>query len=149
MGRKLTFSFHPTDLPPVYAMQCDGKCLEPEIPDGAKLWFSSVELYRPGDFVLLFQRPELVPPGKHQALVKKLVLAPPPSFWTTGESGFVGLAPTVVVEMLNPRKILQCDPRTLLGIHKCLGIIPADKRTFLMDDAAVIEEAAQRRREAA
>lgn len=135
-ARKLTTTLHPDEFPPEYAMICDGKCLEPVYMDGAKLMFSRDERYRTGDFVMLHKRPEFVVPGDHQMIVKRLVIAPTREYWQPGWTNRSGLAPTVVVEMLNPRRILYIDPAKLLGIHKCVGLVPEDRLStrILSDD---------------
>ncbi|TBH09910.1 hypothetical protein [Rhizobium leguminosarum] len=122
---------HLDALPEVYAMMCEGKCLEPEVMDGSKLMFSRVEVYKPGDLVAIFKKREFTVPGDHQVVVKRLVLAPPQRFWSDQESYAGGnIVPIVIAEMLNPRKLLRFDVDGLLGIHKCLGPVPQGRKTF-------------------
>lgn len=139
-AKKITTTLHPDEFPPEYAMICDGTCLEPVYPDGVKLMFSRDERYRTGDFVLLHKRPEFVAPGDHQMIVKRLVIAPPREYWQPGWINNTGLKPTVIVEMLNPFKLLYIDPARLLGIHKCIGPVPADRTTRILSDADVRRE---------
>ncbi|NTG09233.1 S24 family peptidase [Rhizobium rhizogenes] len=139
------FELHPDELPDIYVMTGDGTCMEPEIMDGTKLMFSRTEKYEQGDVVLLFRRPEFTPPGEHQLLIKRLIFAPPASYWADPTSvQFGNIAPTVLVEMLNPYRVLQCDAQKLLGIHKCLGPLPADKTTYKVTDDEVRQEARER-----
>lgn len=135
---RLTTTLHPDEFPQRYSMICDGKCLEPEVSDGTKLLFSRDERYRPGDLVCLIIRPELVKPGEHQLLVKKLVLGPPHAFWRDPScNASSNIKPTVIVEMLNPRKMLYIRPDALLGIHKCLGPVPASMKTYVASDEEI------------
>lgn len=64
-------------LPELYAMICEGSCMEPEFANGDVLLFNKDEPFSSGDLVALYLRPELVRPGQCQAAVKRLVLAPP------------------------------------------------------------------------
>lgn len=125
--KKITTTLHPDEFPPLYAMICDGNCLEPVFANGVKLFFSRSERYRVGDFVALHKRPEFVRPGDHQIIVKQLVLAPPPAFWQPDYVNDTGLKPIVIVDMRNPFRRFYIDPDKLLGIHKCLGIVPPDR----------------------
>ena len=117
-SQNLTTTLLPDELPETYCMECEGTCLEPFVMDGTKLLFSRDECYKPGDLVCLFFRPEVVKPGEHQLLVKKLVLAPPHRFWKDPScNAGSNIKPVVIVEMLNPRKMLYINPDALLGIH--------------------------------
>jgi hypothetical protein len=142
---KVTFDWHPDQLPETYAMQAEGKCMEPLFRHGQKLMFSRSAPWRSGDVVVLFKRPEVIQPGEHQAIVKRLVLTPGRTFWTDPANHKRGnLAPIVIVEMLNPRKILYIDPAHLLGIHKCLGPVPEGQHTVKRDHAWVMQQAHMR-----
>jgi hypothetical protein len=120
-SRNNTTTLHPDEFPAVYALQCVGTCLEPEIMDGTTLVFHRDEPYRPGDLVVLFKRPEMVKPGNLQMIVKRLILAPSHAYWRNGDRDMGDIKPVVIVEMLNPRRTLYADPDSLLGIHKCRG----------------------------
>lgn len=65
-----------------------------------------------------------------------MVFAPPHSFWQGDADACAGweIEPLVVVEMLNPRRSLQLNPNKLLGIHKCLGPVPAGMETYKVSD---------------
>jgi hypothetical protein len=143
---KLLFSLHPDELPNVYAMVGAGNCLEPEIMDGTKLLFSHTERYQRGDFVALFRRREFTSPGDHQILIKRLIIAPRAEYWTDPANfRFDNVAPTVLVEMLNPGRILQFDAASLLGIHKCLGPVPAGHETHKISEDELCQLATRRR----
>jgi hypothetical protein len=115
-------------LPDRYAMVCHGDCLEPEIASGSCLIFDKTEPFKAGDLVILFRRRDLVPDGQFQGIVKRLVMRPPP--WVKGfpyqdHPRSVSDA-LIVVEMLNPRRLIQIRCADLLGVHKCLGVVPPD-----------------------
>lgn len=144
-AKKITTNLHPDEMPATYAMICDGTCLEPVYSHGAKLLFSRTERYRSGDFVLLFKRPELVRPGDHQMIVKKLILAPPFGYWSDPSvNEGSNIQPIVIVEMLTPARKLYINPDHLLGIHKCLGPVPADMGTYRATDEEIKADAARR-----
>jgi hypothetical protein len=131
----LTTTVLPDEMPEQYVMKCDGRCLEPEIRNGQRLLFSRTERYKTGDFVVLYLKPELVPKGNHQLLVKKLIISPPPAFWRDWKvNPSAGIRPVVIVEMLNPQKIMYFDPSHLLGVHKCIGPVPAGLKTYRVTD---------------
>jgi hypothetical protein len=137
-AHKITTTLHPEELPEHYAMDCEGTCLEPMVMDGTKLLFSRDERYMPGDLVALYFRPEIVKPGEHQVLVKKLVLGVPHRFWKDPScNAGSNIKPVVIVEMLNPRKMIYINPDALLGIHKCLGPVPADMTTYKVTEDEV------------
>lgn len=142
----LTTTILPDEMPDKYVMICDGLCLEPEIRDGQKLLFSRNELYKTGDFVVIFLKPELVPKGNHQMLVKKLIIAPPPAYWGDRLNRGSNIAPVVIVEMLNPHKIMYFNPNSLLGLHKCLGPVPVGLKTHRVTAREVKADAARANR---
>jgi hypothetical protein len=145
---RLTFDIHPNDFPDVYVMTGDGVCLEPHIMDGTKLFFSRTARYKSGDFVAIFKRPEFVAAGEHQVVIKKLIIAPRAEYWTA-PAKFLGagnLGAVVIAQMFNPGRVLHFDPDGLLGIHKCLGPVPAGHKTYMISDEEVLEQAAHRRR---
>ncbi len=114
-------------LPDRYAMPVVGDCLAPEIDDGALLMFDKNEPYRVGDLVVLFRSRDATPEGKFQAMVKRLIMAPP--HWVSfpwrdhPESDVLAL---IGVEQLNPARRFTMRCCDIIGIHKCLGVAPAD-----------------------
>ncbi len=119
----------PSKLPDQYGMICEGVCLEPEIADGACLLFDKNAPYKRGDFVILFRRPELVKPGQHQAIVKRLYMAPPP--WVTfpyRDHPKSDVRALIIAEQLNPHLQFAIPCEDLLAIHKCLGLVPEGMR---------------------
>lgn len=128
---KRHLTIDPSELPDRYAMICEGICLEPEIADGTKLLFDKNEPFTSGDLVVLFRRPELVRPGQHQGIVKRLVMAPPP--WVTfpyKDHPKSEVRALVIAEQFNPRRQFAIPCEDLLGIHKCLGPVPEGMRTY-------------------
>lgn len=133
--KRITTTLHPDEFPPIYAMIADGTCMEPQIPDGTKLVFLRDAVYRPGDLVILHRRPELVRPGEHQMIIKRLVIAPPQAYWRPGWVNNPGLKPVVIVDMINPARRLFFDPSHLLGIHKCRGpAVPEEVGDLIGDE---------------
>ena len=122
-------------LPDRYAMPVVGDCLEPEISSGAVLIFDKTEAYKVGDLVILFRRRDLTPVGQFQGMVKRLVMAPPPwvkafPFSDHPQSDVLAM---MVVEMLNPRRLLSVRCADLLGVHKCLGVAPPELKRVQME----------------
>ncbi|MCC7275808.1 MAG: S24 family peptidase [Alphaproteobacteria bacterium] len=121
---RLNAALDPREMPEIYAMRVTGTCMEPAIPHGSYLKFSAGELPVPGDLVNLFIRPELVAPGRPQALLKRLVMGPPP--WVTfpyhEPAGDAGRA-VVIVEQLSPLGFHTFRAADLLGMHRCVGIV--------------------------
>jgi hypothetical protein len=119
-------NINPANLPARYALQCDGSCMEPVIPDGTVVQFSSAQAWGAGDIVNIWLRPETVPPGEHQVIVKRVV---------TGRSDWPQLPykhhpgsdiapPSLVVEMLNPRRLFAIPYEAILAVHKFIGTQP-------------------------
>jgi hypothetical protein len=117
---------HPDTMPDRYVVHCAGNCMEPDIADGAPVLVEKHGKIAPGDLVVLFFKPDHVPAGKHLAILKRLVMAPPHyvSFpWREHPKSEVHAL--IIVEMLNPRKKFAYECEHLLGVHKCLGPVPA------------------------
>lgn len=115
---------NPETLPDQYIVYCSGDCMAPAIPDGAPVLVKH-ETPKAGDLAVLFFKPEHVPAGEHQAILKRMVLDVPPyvkfPFKEHPDSNVHAL---VVVEMDNPPKQFAYKAERLLGIHKCLGRLP-------------------------
>ena len=93
----------PVTLPDHYVMTCDGDCMKPAIPDGAAIAFSKLEAPIAGDYVILWRRPEKVPPGQHQATIKRLVHNLPHFVrWPHRDHPESEVIAALVVERLNP-----------------------------------------------
>jgi hypothetical protein len=115
-------------MPDFYILTCEGECMAPEIPNGAPVLVDKHGKFGPGDLVVLFFRPEHVPAGMHQAILKRLAMALPPwvrrfPFREHPESEVHAL---VVVECTNPLRRFAYKAEHLLGIHRCHGTLPND-----------------------
>lgn len=118
----------PATLPDTYAMVLEGTCMLPAIPDLAVVGISKVERPRPGDYVILWRRPELVPPGQHQGILKRLVLNIPPYVkfpWREHPDSDVHAI--ALVEMLNPHRQFTYKCADLLAVHKAIGLLPESR----------------------
>lgn len=118
----------PATMPDFYILTCEGECMAPEIPNGAPVLVDKHGKFGPGDLVVLFFRPEHVPAGMHQAILKRLAMALPPwvrrfPFREHPESEVHAL---VVVECTNPLRRFAYKAEHLLGIHRCHGTLPND-----------------------
>ena len=106
------FSFiHPDDMPDVYAIPGYGRCMEPEIADGSLLAFDKRTQPRVGEIVVLFFSREHAPRYGMPGMIKRLAMPLPPE-------GVQGL---IVVEQLNPRKILTLPTSHVVAVHRCIG----------------------------
>ncbi len=126
------------ELPQRYGLQLSGSCLEPVLPDGAVALIDSREPYAVGDLVAIWRRPELVCEGEFQAVMKRLVMAPPRWVrfpWRDHPESEV--RPIFVVEMLNPPRRFSYRCGDVLAIHKCLGPVPGDMKTRKLCDAEI------------
>jgi hypothetical protein len=117
----------PTTLPERYILIVDGACLEPAIPNGSKVLIERDGKIGPGDLAVMYFKPDRIPRGEGNSSLKRVVM-PPPHYvkfpWREHPKSEVHAL--VIVEMTNPRRqfAVRCDH--LLGIHKCLGRMPAD-----------------------
>lgn len=115
--------FPDATFPELYAMKLSGDCLAPELMDGDEVKFSSVEPPVVGDFCIFIMRPELVPRGGMQCIIKRMVMAPPPyvklPFRENPKSEVHAL---VMAEQLNPRRQFMINCEHLLAIHKFAGV---------------------------
>jgi hypothetical protein len=117
---------HPDVLSDRYIMTVDGTCMDPEIPDGAKVICDKTVKPIAGDLAVLYFRPECIPAGHHQAQLKRLVLSIPPFVklpWREHPDSDVRAI--AILEMLNPRRQFHYRCDQLLAIHKCIGLLPA------------------------
>ena len=117
---------HPDTMPEQYIVQCSGDCMAPDIPHGTPVLVRR-EMPKAGDLAVLFFKPEYVPAGEHPAILKRMVLDVPP--WVKfpfKEHPQSNVRAVVIVEMDNPPQQFGYRCEHLLGIHKCLGRLPAD-----------------------
>ncbi|MBK5960279.1 hypothetical protein CCR97_19030 [Rhodoplanes elegans] len=118
----------PAKFPDVYALTADGDCMGAELPNGAKLGFTTAERPRRGDIVVLWFRPGRVPAGPHQARVKRLVREPP-SWVSFPHQDVPGseVEPFLAVEMTHPPRRFEIRCADLLAMHKFIGVIPPER----------------------
>ena len=127
-------------LPDRYAMPVIGDCLAPEVPDGALVMVDKTALYKVGDLVIVFRR-GAAPGDQPRAMVKRLLMAPPPwvkafPFCDHPQSDVLAL---VGLEQVNPPRRFTMRCADVLAIHKCLGVAPSESKR------ATIEIPARRR----
>lgn len=117
----------PATLPERYVLIVEGTCLEPEAPNGSKVLIDRDGKIAPGDLAALYLKLEHIRPGKRRSVLKRVVM-PPPSYvkFPWREHPQSEAHAVVIVEMTNPPQqfVIKCEH--LLGIHKCLGRVPAD-----------------------
>ena len=116
----------PASVPDLYAMVCSGTCMEPIIPDGARVWADKTQPIEVGDLVFVYLRPEAVEPGGLPIRLKRLLVAPPS--WVTfpwADNPRSEVLPVVIFGMDNPRASLSLRCSQILAIHKCMGLVPA------------------------
>lgn len=115
----------PADLPDQYVMRVSGDCMSPEFKHGDALWFDKNAVPAVGDAVIFYLRPELVKQGGFQAQIKRLTMAIPP--WVKfpyREHLDSSVAALLVVESLNPRRMIAIRCEDVLAVHKCMGHMP-------------------------
>ena len=134
-AKRITFTLQPDELPEVYIMRGDGRCMEPAIMDEQRFYVSSVERCRPGDFVVVFKKPEFTAPGDHQMLLKKLIYAPPVRYFTDPASDPGPIEPpSVILEMLNPVQRIVLPAWSIMGMHKVTGLVPDEQASIVCSD---------------
>lgn len=109
------------DLPTVYSCVCKGTRLEPMYADGTRFSFSIEDTVEPGDYVLLWRKPELTRQGHVQPLLKRLVTPLP-----TMEQAAQPIPPIMVVETHNPPRSYVVALDEVMAIHKCRGVWEGD-----------------------
>ena len=118
----------PAALPDIYCSTCEGDCLQPLIPNGAVIAFSKLEVPKAGDFVSIWQRPEITA-GKHQAIVKRLVMniAPWVKSFPHKEHPQSTVAALIMAEQMNPKRTFTIECKDVLAVHKAIGYLPMPK----------------------
>lgn len=117
---------NPAALPRLYAMTAVGACMAPHIMEGQKVLADSVALPKGGDLVLLYFRPEFMPPLGNQLALKRLV-GRAPAWLANSEPVPQGRSvPPLLVETHNPRRLYIVRCHKLLAVHKCLGPVPSN-----------------------
>ncbi|MCW2283663.1 hypothetical protein M2323_001435 [Rhodoblastus acidophilus] len=120
------FPLAPKDIPNLYGLEVVAQKMEPVFSDGDALLFSKTAALHNGDTALIIVRPEFVPEGYAQLMVKRIVMGLPPGLtlpwdWTPGTVRYV-----VIAEQTNPPKSYTIPADQIAAIHKCLGPYPAN-----------------------
>jgi hypothetical protein len=102
----------PSGYPDIYAIRDRDRCMSPVIADGAVIAASKLETPKPGDYVVLWFRPELVPPGESPLQIKRLV---------------ANAEPWLLIQRFVPSGFFSVDPSELLAVHKAIGLFPVSK----------------------
>ena len=97
--------------PGAYALRLEGNCLEPELFDGDMAVVSPTAPLVAGEWVVIWRL-------KGKPLLKRLVIRPA-SFDLDVVTGEV--MPAVIVEMLNPRKVMAIPMDQVKAIHAVVG----------------------------
>lgn len=119
-----TTILRPSDMPDRYCMRAEGNCLEPVFFDDDPLMMDTTVRPSPGNFVAIWRRRDLVKPGEHQILVKRLL-----------RFDVVNGVESAIVEMLNPQVSLVFPLSGIEAIHLCRGLVPKSlKRIRVSDD---------------
>ena len=114
--------FDPSDVPDVYASVGKGNCLAPVYPEDTCFVFSKLEPCKAGDFVGFWLHPDCVGADETPRRVKRLYMGLGPGFslpWVpnTGDE----IEPLIVLETLNPAKLLYVRASKILAMHKVVG----------------------------
>lgn len=117
----------PATLPERYILIVDGACLEPDIPNGTHVLIERDGKVAASDLAVLYFKPDRIPPGEGNSSLKRVVM-PPPHYvkFPWREHPQSEAHAVLIVEMINPRRQFAVKCEHLLGIHKCLGPVPAD-----------------------
>jgi hypothetical protein len=121
-----SFIIDPAATPDRYTLIVQGDCMAPLHLDGTAVIADKRTPYAPGDLVVIYIKPELVKPGRCNAMLKRLVSIP---HWAATfpfkdhpESEVIAIA---AVETLNPPRRLHYRCADILAIHRCTGAAPA------------------------
>ncbi len=113
--------YDPATLPERYAAEGRGRCMEPVIQDGTCLVFDREGEANAGDIVGLWLRPEAVPAGQPQQMVKRLVMGLPPIRLPFRPGPGNECVPIIVVEQLNPPLTYRFRATDVIAVHRCIG----------------------------
>jgi hypothetical protein len=120
-----SFIIDPAQVPERYALIVQGDCMAPLHRDGDVVTADKSATYARGDLVVIYIKPELVKPGRCNAMLKRLVSIP---HWAATfpfsdhpESEIVAIAS---VETLNPPRRIHFRCSDILAVHRCTGAAP-------------------------
>lgn len=134
------------DFPDQYCATGDGTCLEPVYPHGARFHMTAIDAAKPGDYVVVYRKPDLTRRSHRQAMIKRLV-TPLPEGWTPSECWTQGhpMPPVVLLEAHNPPRTYAVPADEIMAVHKCLGLYDGPTFKVTKDEARAL--AAQQRAE--
>ena len=120
----------PASLPDIYGLTVRGDCMAPAFPHGCNVKVSKLGPFKFDDIVVVWFRPEVVQPGHPQAMIKRVVMMPPPwvrSFpYKDNPQNDVG-ALMMLGTNEKPNEMLSVRCSLILAVHRCLGIIEPDE----------------------
>lgn len=111
-------------MPEHYALELAGNCMEPHMMSGTKAAFSKLEPVKAGDFVCIWFRPQVLPPGDFLGIFKRLSRDIPPFVTFPWLDHFESdISPALVVECFNPPRKFAIPCANVLAVHKCIGVV--------------------------
>jgi hypothetical protein len=111
------------EMPERYCMRIEGNCLEPIFFDEDPMLIDSKADVSNGDFVAIWRRRDLVKPGEHQIIIKRLI-----------RFDVVNGKWSAIVEMLNPQVWFAIPYRSIEAIHRCVGLVPKNMKRYRVTD---------------
>lgn len=114
-GGHRSLGVDPALLPDEFNSTCEGDCLEPLVPNGARLHFDRRLPVHFDQLVMIVRKPGTYPKGDHQAVVKRLIADLRGTPWQGWPEG------GVIAEMLNPHRVLFYPAHTVLALIACTG----------------------------
>ena len=138
MRRSAALAAQPAPLDPnsftgFYGMVIYGSCMEPAFPNNAIAKVCSDKPYKQGDVVVAWIRPELLKPGSAPALIKRVVMMPPPwvkAFPYKEHPDSEALAMVMLGQDDRPDEMIPMRCSYLLAIHKVVGLLKPDECSF-------------------
>jgi len=116
----------PATTPDIYALRVSGDCMAPAIRNGDHVLCDKCAPVEAGELAVFYYRPDRIPEGERQANLKRIVLLPSPSIsFPYHNHPDSTVSPVMIVESDNPQDRYAVDCDALLGIHRCLGLVPA------------------------
>ena len=116
----------PSSLPEIYGLTVRGDCMAPAFPHGCNVKASKLAPFKFDDTVVVWLRPEVIQPGSPQAMIKRVVMMPPPwvrsfPYKDNPENEIDALMMLGMDD--NPNEMLSVRCSLILAVHRCLGIV--------------------------
>ncbi|SRR5260221_6197714 len=119
--------FRGKDDPGLYIVGLEGNCLEPEVYEGDKLVVSPATKPKAGDFVAIWFH-------NGSPIVKRLFAMPP---WGLQQlSPDSDVQPLVLLEMLNPHRVVGVRVDKIKAIHTVVRIIKSADKSETQESAS-------------